>query len=244
MPPTLASHHARVTRDDRAPELLVVAHEVIVERAAAASLERNPSATFGIESACDAAVSIPRSRVAEQDHQTTKGGGMGLLGTTIETPYELYVHKLGAALTMERTILDMLPQLEENANDTQLKESLRLHYEETQQHVANLERAFEALGAGVDESSCPAIEGLEKEGQATLKMVDDTLNDHVIISGVCETEHHEIAVYEGLITKAEAMGEQEVVRLLQRNLDSEEATLEKAKMMGEQLARQTASQPV
>ena len=36
---------------------------------------------------------------------------MGLLGTTIETPHELYVHKLGAALTMERTILDMLPQL-------------------------------------------------------------------------------------------------------------------------------------
>ena len=161
---------------------------------------------------------------------------MGLLGTTIETPHELYVHKLGAALTMERTILDMLPELQEHANDTQLKESLRMHYEETQQHVANLERAFEALGADVDESSCPAIEGLEKEGQATLKMVDDMLNDHVIISGVCETEHHEIAVYEGLITNAQAMGEQEVVRLLQQNLESEEATLEKAKMMGEQFA--------
>ena len=168
---------------------------------------------------------------------------MSLLGTTIETPHELYVHKLGAALTMERTILDMLPQLRENANDTQLEESLRLHYEETQQHVANLERAFEALGAGVDESPCPAIEGLEKEGHATLKMVDDTLNDHVIISGVCETEHHEIAVYEGLIMNAEAMGEQEVVRLLQRNLDSEEATLQKAQQMGQQLAQQAAQQP-
>src|SRR3954469_5981196 len=32
MTPTLASHHARVTRDDRAPELLVVAHDAIVER--------------------------------------------------------------------------------------------------------------------------------------------------------------------------------------------------------------------
>lgn len=169
---------------------------------------------------------------------------MGLLGTTIETPHELYVHKLGAALTMERTILDMLPQLQEHANDTQLKESLRMHYEETQQHVANLERAFEALGADVDESSCPAIEGLEKEGQATLKMVDDMLNDHVIISGVCETEHHEIAVYEGLITNAQAMGEQEVVRLLQQNLESEKATLEEAKMMGEQFAQQAAAQPV
>jgi len=40
------------------------------------------------------------------------------------------------------------------------------------------------------------------------------------------------------------MGEPEVVRLLQQNLDSEEATLEKAKMMGKQFAQQAAAQPV
>ena len=162
---------------------------------------------------------------------------MALLGRTIETPQELYVHKLGAALKMENTILDMLPQLEEHANDSQLKQSLRQHYEETQGHAANLERVFQALGAEVDESPCPAIEGLEKEGQANLKMVDDSLNDDVIIGGVCETEHHEIAVYEGLITKAEAMGEQDVVALLQENLESEEATLQKARQLGQRLAQ-------
>jgi ferritin-like metal-binding protein YciE len=165
---------------------------------------------------------------------------MALLGGKIETPQELYVHKLGAALKMENTILDMLPQLEEQANDSQLKQSLRQHFEETQRHVANLERAFQALGAEVDESPCPAIEGLEKEGQANLKMVDDTLNDHVIIGGVAETEHHEIAVYEGLITKAEAMGEQDIVALLQENLEQEEATLRKAKQIAEQLAQRAA----
>jgi ferritin-like metal-binding protein YciE len=85
------------------------------------------------------------------------------------------------------------------------------------------------------------IEGLEKEGQANLKMVDDSLKDDVIIAGVTETEHHEIAVYEGLITKAEAMGDQDVVALLQENLENEEATLEKAKQMGRQLAQRTAT---
>jgi hypothetical protein len=35
----------------------------------------------------------------------------------------------------------------------------------------------------------------------------------VILGGAAETEHHEIAVYEGLITKAEAMGEQDIVGL-------------------------------
>ncbi|MCA1683462.1 MAG: ferritin-like domain-containing protein [Actinobacteria bacterium] len=168
---------------------------------------------------------------------------MALLGGKIETPQELYNHKLGAALTMEQTILDMLPQLEEHANDSQLKQALRQHYEETQRHVANLEQAFQALGAEVDDSPCPAIEGLEKEGQANLKMVDDRLNDEVILAGVTETEHHEIAVYEGLITTAEAMGEQDIVALLQENLEQEEATLEKARRMAQQHA-QRATQSV
>jgi ferritin-like metal-binding protein YciE len=165
---------------------------------------------------------------------------MPIFGGTIETPQELYVHKLGAALKMERTILEMLPDLEEHAHDEQLQQALRHHYDETERHVANLERCFQALGAEADESSCPAIEGLQKEGQANLKLVDDSLNDHVIVSGVCETEHHEIAVYEGLITKAEAMGEQDIVALLQENLEQEQAALEKAQQFGQRLAQRTA----
>lgn len=166
---------------------------------------------------------------------------MALLGNTIETPQELYVHELGAALTMEKTILDMLPELKQEANDTQLKQSLRQHFEQTQRHVSNLEQAFRVLGAEVDESPCPAIEGLEKEGQANLKTVDESLADDVILSGVTETEHHEIAVYEGLIQKAEAMGEQQVVSLLRDNLKDEEATLQKAQVMSRQRAQQIAA---
>ena len=165
---------------------------------------------------------------------------MPLLGGTIESPRELYIHKLGAALKMENTILEMIPQLEEHANNEQLRQALEHHRQETERHVANVERAIQALGQEPDESPCPAIEGLEKEGQSNLKSVDDSLNDHVIVSGVCETEHHEIAVYEGLITKAEAMGEQDIVALLQENLEQEEAALRIAQQFGQQLAQQTA----
>ena len=165
---------------------------------------------------------------------------MPILGGKIETPRELYLHKLGAALKMENTSLEMLPQLEEHAQSAQLQQALRQHRQETEGHVRNLEQAFTALGEEPDDSPCPAIEGLEKEGQANLKMVDDSLNDDVILSGVCETEHHEIAGYEGLITKAEAMHEQEVVALLQENLESEQATLQRAMQMGQQQAQRTA----
>lgn len=162
---------------------------------------------------------------------------MGLLGETFETRRDLYLFKLGAALTMEQKIVDMLEQLSEHAKHGELALALRRHHEQTRQHVRNIELAFEALGEDVDDSPCPAIEGLEKDGQATLKMVDEGLNDDVILAGVCETEHHEIAVYEGLITRADALGETQVAELLRQNLVQEQTTLEEAQQMTKQLAR-------
>jgi len=70
-----------------------------------------------------------------------------------------------------------------------------------------------------------------------LNRVEDDLNDAVILSGAAETEHHEIAVYGGLITHAEAMGEN---ALLQENLEQEEHRLEEVKEATRELAREAA----
>ena len=158
----------------------------------------------------------------------------------IESPRELFVHKLGAALTMEETILGMLEELAEKANDPQLKQNLRAHHRETEQQVRNLERAFQALGVEQDAQPCPTIEGLEKEGEQNLKDVDAALNDAVILAGVIETEAHEIAVYDGLITVAEAMDEQDIVALLRENLENEQQTLQKARKAKVQLSQRIA----
>jgi ferritin-like metal-binding protein YciE len=143
----------------------------------------------------------------------------------IHNPTELFAHKLGAALTMENTVVQMLGELTEEANSGELKQQLRHHSEETQAQIRNLQQAFRALGMEPDEQPCPAIEGIEKEGQANLKMVEDELKDHVILAGCSETEHHEIAVYENLITHADAMGQEDVVALLRENLEQEQHTL-------------------
>jgi ferritin-like metal-binding protein YciE len=145
--------------------------------------------------------------------------------TNIDDPHMLFVHNLGAALTMENTVDDMLGQLIEAANDAELKQKLRHHKEETQSQIRNLHQAFEALGQEAKEMPCPAIEGIEKEGQMNLTMTPDDLNDAVILAGCAETEHHEIAVYENLIVHADAMGHQDVVALLQENLEQEQHTL-------------------
>ncbi|HMH40237.1 MAG TPA: ferritin-like domain-containing protein [Gaiellaceae bacterium] len=167
---------------------------------------------------------------------------MALLDAKIESPEELFIYKLGAALTMEETILELLEKLQQEANDPSLRRQLQQHHKETQGQVDNLHRVFEALGEPIDRRPCPAIEGLEKEGDMLLKEVDDSLNDAVILQGVLETEHHEIAVYDGLIIMAEQMGDDDVIALLNENVEQEAATLEKAIKATEQLAKRVVKQ--
>jgi ferritin-like metal-binding protein YciE len=157
---------------------------------------------------------------------------------SIETPHELFVHKLGAALTMEETILGMLENLQEEASDPKLQRDLQQHHRETQQQIGNLRQIFNALGEEPEKQSCPAIEGLEQEGKQLLKEVDDSLVDSVILGGVIETEHHEIAVYDGLIIKAEQLDDDDIVALLHENLEQEEGALDKAVKGAEQSAKQ------
>ena len=156
----------------------------------------------------------------------------------ITTPTELFTHKLGAALTMEQTVLQMLQTLEQEAQEPELKEQFSHHRDETEQQISNLQQVFAAIGEQAQTQPCPTIEGLKKESETMISQTSDELIDAVLLSGAAETEHHEIAVYEGLIVNAEAMGEQDVVALLQENLENEEATLQKAEQMGQQLAQQ------
>lgn len=154
----------------------------------------------------------------------------------LTTPEEIFSFKLGAALTMEKKVLGMLDDLQENAQRDEIKKAFRQHQEETRQHVANIESSFELLGEEVDESPCPAIEGLAKEGEATIKMTDERIVDVVLLAGAAETEHHEIAVYETLVTNAEARGAPEVANLLRQNLEQEQAALAKVNGIGQRIS--------
>jgi ferritin-like metal-binding protein YciE len=152
----------------------------------------------------------------------------GRLFGHISKPGELLEFKLGAALTMENTVLKMLGRLESEAQGGEVKELLRHHADETRGHVRNVEQAFAALGVEADDKPCPTIGALEKEGKAYLKMADDNMVDAVILCGAAETEHHEIGVYENLITLAESLGEEGVVARLRDSLEQERHALEKA----------------
>jgi ferritin-like metal-binding protein YciE len=155
----------------------------------------------------------------------------------LNTPEEAFNYKLGAALKMEHTVLDkILADNIEEAQDGNLKQLLRHHAEETRGQIANLEQAFAAFGWEVDDSPCPAIEAIHKEGKTNVKKSDESIVDSIILSGAAETEHHEIAVYESLITNARAMGRDDVVSLLEQNLEQEQHTLEEVKRSASEVA--------
>src|SRR5204862_3930724 len=140
-------------------------------------------------------------------------------------PKQLFQHKLGAALTMEETVLGMLKELEGKANETELQEQLSHHRDETEGQIRNLTQAFGALGKEPERQPCPVIDGLKTEGEQMLEQTSPQLHDGVILSGCAEVEHHEIAVYDGLITLAEELGEDDILPPLEEYLEQEEPPL-------------------
>jgi ferritin-like metal-binding protein YciE len=147
----------------------------------------------------------------------------------LTTPQEAFNWQLGSTLTMEEETERMLGDLAEAAQDPQLKEMFLEHREETRGQITNVRNAFTVFGWEVDDSPCPAIKALSKEGKANIKKTDPAIVDSIILSAAIQTEHHEIAVYESLIINARAMGNDDVVTLLQANLEQEHQALIKAK---------------
>ena len=159
----------------------------------------------------------------------------------LNNPREVFGHKLGSALTMEQNVLKMLGNLEGESQRDELKQQFRHHADETRQQIANIEQAFREMGEKPDDSPCPAIKGLEADAKADIKMADDSVVDDVILAGAAATEHHEIAVYETLITHAEELGEPNVVQLLQQNLEQEQHTLEEVTRAQREIVHQAVA---
>ncbi len=112
------------------------------------------------------------------------------------------------------------------------------HRDETRQHVANLEQCFTLHVEEVDDSPCPVIEAIAKEGTATIKKTNDSLVDAVVLSAATESEHYAIAVYETLVTNADARGAADVVALLRQNLEQEKHALDVARSTMKTIAQQ------
>jgi ferritin-like metal-binding protein YciE len=162
--------------------------------------------------------------------------------TEMTEPRELFMHELGDILYAERVLVKALPKLEKEASDEELAESFKEHRLETEQHIANVEQAFEELGEKAKAEKCPGIDGIKQEHDEFVKEQSPSpeILDAFLTGAGARAEHYEIAAYEGLIASAEAMSEDKVVKLLSENLAQEKKALQKMKTIGKRLARESA----
>jgi ferritin-like metal-binding protein YciE len=159
----------------------------------------------------------------------------------VSDPHDLLVHKLSVLLTTEREIERMLPTLEKEAHDDELKQGFRRHLEETREHVRNVEQAFSVLGARAQGTPAPAVKGLEEQYKSFASAAADDVQpdvlDAVSADAAAATEHHEIAAYEGTITLARGLGLSGVADVLQQNLEQEQAMLQGVKSVSDRLSK-------
>jgi ferritin-like metal-binding protein YciE len=152
------------------------------------------------------------------------------------TPEEIFSFKLGSALTMEQDSLEMLEKMAETSPRPDLKQLFESHAEETRGQIENIRKCFALLGEDVNDSPSPTTKGLAKEAAASISKTDASIVDAVLLAGGLEAEHYEIAVYETLVTNAEARGAHEVAALLKQNLDQEIAASEKIKAAAKEIS--------
>ena len=85
---------------------------------------------------------------------------------SITTMRELFVHELSDAMSAEQQILKMLPELQKEALNAELKQALKEHEQETKGHIKNLEAVFKQIGEKPEETTCFGVKGLADEHQA------------------------------------------------------------------------------
>lgn len=159
---------------------------------------------------------------------------MGLFSSDIKTMDDLFLHTLQDIYYAENQIAKSLPDMISKATDSQLREGLEMHLEETRGQILRLEQVFEMHGETPRGVDCPAIDGILEEADEVAGEVEDKkVLDAAIIASAQAVEHYEITRYGTLVAWAKQMGREDCASVLQQTLDEEKATDVKLTAMAE-----------
>lgn len=137
---------------------------------------------------------------------------------------KLFLSEMKDIYDGEQQLVKALPELEERAVSSELKQAFHEHWQQTRNHVNRLERAFQSLGEKPNRKSCKGLEGIIDEGETIAKeFKDNSALDAALIEAGQKAEHYEITSYGTLCTWAEELGRPEVTTLLKQNLEEEKA---------------------
>ena len=136
---------------------------------------------------------------------------------------ELFTIELRYAYDCEKKLVEKgLPTMIEKAGSGELRSALQQHLQETQTHVARLEKIFSALGEEPKTESNEIFDKMSGAVKDSIGHIEESpLRDAALIVNGNMVEHYEIAAYGTSRTFAKLLGEDEVAELLQQTLDEE-----------------------
>jgi ferritin-like metal-binding protein YciE len=138
---------------------------------------------------------------------------------------ELFHETLKDIYFAEKKILAALPKMAKAAQSQELKAAFEKHENETEEHVARLERVFEEIEETPRGKTCDAIMGIIEEGQEVMKEFRGApALDAGLLAAAQAVEHYEIARYGTLKTWAAELELNEAVKLLDMTLGEEKKT--------------------
>jgi len=150
------------------------------------------------------------------------------------TLHDAFIDELRDTYDAEKQLTKALAKLAKAASNPSLRDAFETHLEETRGQIERLEQVFESLDERARGKHCDGIAGIIEEGKSIMEEeFDDTTMDACLIAAGQRAEHYEMAAYGTLIAWSEAMGHSEATRLLQQNLNEEEAADRKLSSLAE-----------
>jgi ferritin-like metal-binding protein YciE len=134
----------------------------------------------------------------------------------------LYTAQLRYLLSTEQQIVKGLPDMEEHADDPQLKQAFRSHLQETEVHVSRLKQLIGDLKDDVDDKKDPILTAIAGSGKNISKETDSgPIRDAGLIATAQKIEHYEIASYGSARDWAIQLGLSDHAATLQETLEEE-----------------------
>lgn len=138
---------------------------------------------------------------------------------------DLFEHELKDLYSAESQLIEALPKMKKNAQDSKLKQAFDKHLKETEGHKKRIEEICDELGIKPTGETCKAMKGLVSEAETFLK--EDSEKDVIdagLIAEAQRVEHYEISAYGTAVRFAKELGHDEIASKLQQTLDEEYKT--------------------
>jgi ferritin-like metal-binding protein YciE len=137
---------------------------------------------------------------------------------------EVLIDEMRDLYSAENQQLKAGPKVLKQVSDSNMKQLLTEHLQQTKEQVLRLRQAFEHLGKKPTGKHCSGMEGCIKEVTEALEEDEEgALKDAGIIGASLRTEHYEVAGYNAAIAMAKSLKEADIVELLSESLREEQA---------------------